>query len=152
MTGDVTAHPLAAQVAEPPKLPKVDGASAEEGKDSTSSDAEGGADKSSETTGKGGLSEEEATELSGWIKTTLSARVSEVATTDRLVDSPAIISDHDNAVTRRMMQVPPVPCCLRLPPVPCCNLLCCYLLPAALLPPPPPEHQAPGACVHARAF
>jgi len=93
------------EVAEPPKLPNADGASAEEGKDSASSDAEGGADKSSETVGKGGLSEEEAGELSGWIKTTLSARVSEVATTDRLVDSPAIISDHDNAVTRRMMQM-----------------------------------------------
>lgn len=90
------------EVAEPPK---VDGASAEEAKDSSSSDAEGGTDKSSDTSSKDGLSAEEAKELSEWMKTTLSARVSEVATTDRLVDSPAIISDHDNAVTRRMMQM-----------------------------------------------
>lgn len=41
----------------------------------------------------------------GWIKETLKERVSDVETTDRLVDSPAIISDHDNAVTRRMLQV-----------------------------------------------
>ena len=52
-----------------------------------------------------GLSESEASELMGWIKETLKERVSDVETTDRLVDSPAIISDHDNAVTRRMLQV-----------------------------------------------
>ena len=52
-----------------------------------------------------GLSADAAQELSAWMKETLKARVSEVATTERLVDSPAIISDHDNAVTRRMMQV-----------------------------------------------
>ena len=39
------------------------------------------------------------------MKDALKDRVSEVLSTDRLVDSPAIISDHDNAVTRRMMQV-----------------------------------------------
>ena len=96
--GDVTAQVVEA--------PTVDAAKAEEGKDSSSTDAKDSTDKSSDASGKGALSEEEAKDLSGWMKTALSARVSEVATTNRLVDSPAIISDHDNAVTRRMMQVP----------------------------------------------
>jgi hypothetical protein len=94
---------VTAQVVE---APTVDAAKAEEGKDSSSTDAKDSTDKSSDASGKGALSEQEAKDLSGWIKTALSSRVSEVATTNRLVDSPAIISDHDNAVTRRMMQVP----------------------------------------------
>ena len=94
---------MTAQVVE---APTVDAAKAEEGKDSSSTDAKDSTDKSSDASGKGALSEQEAKDLSGWMKTALSSRVSEVATTNRLVDSPAIISDHDNAVTRRMMQVP----------------------------------------------
>ena len=97
---------MTAQVVE---APTVDAAKAEEGKDSSSTDAKDSTDKSSDASGKGALSEQEAKDLSGWMKTALSSRVSEVATTNRLVDSPAIISDHDNAVTRRMMQVPRLP-------------------------------------------
>ena len=86
------------EVVEPPK---VDAETETESK----SDEEGKkGDTSAEATGPG-LSSSDSSELSAWIKEVLSDRVSEVQTTDRLVDSPAIISDHDNAVTRRMMQM-----------------------------------------------
>mmetsp|Transcript_28881 Transcript_28881/g.68444 ORF Transcript_28881/g.68444 Transcript_28881/m.68444 type:complete len:342 (-) Transcript_28881:313-1338(-) len=49
--------------------------------------------------------EEDGKALLAWMKTALSSRVSEVEATHRLVDSPAIISEHDNVVTRRMMQM-----------------------------------------------
>mmetsp|Transcript_68576 Transcript_68576/g.100405 ORF Transcript_68576/g.100405 Transcript_68576/m.100405 type:complete len:159 (+) Transcript_68576:2-478(+) len=67
-------------------------------------DGDKDAAKSSDTS-PNALSETEMTELSAWMKDALKDRVSEVSSTDRLVDSPAIISDHDNAVTRRMMQM-----------------------------------------------
>lgn len=40
-----------------------------------------------------------------WLKITLLGDVTNVEKTNRLVDSPAIIGDHDSAVTRRMMQM-----------------------------------------------
>jgi hypothetical protein len=40
-----------------------------------------------------------------WLKVTLMGDVTNVEKTNRLVDSPAIIGDHDSAVTRRMMQM-----------------------------------------------
>eukprot|EP00937_MAST-01D_sp_MAST-1D-sp2_P005985 g5985.t1 len=43
--------------------------------------------------------------LVAWLKEALSERVREVKTTTRLVDSPAIITDHESAALRRMMQM-----------------------------------------------
>mmetsp|Transcript_5309 Transcript_5309/g.12286 ORF Transcript_5309/g.12286 Transcript_5309/m.12286 type:complete len:136 (+) Transcript_5309:86-493(+) len=40
-----------------------------------------------------------------FLRTALDTRLSDVDTTTRLVDSPAIVSEHDSAVTRRMMQM-----------------------------------------------
>ena len=84
--------------------------------DAKNSETDGGEEKGRDVEGKaevgegaGGesLGEDDMAQLSTWMKEALKDRVSEVHGTDRLVDSPAIISDHDNAVTRRMLQVQP---------------------------------------------
>ena len=51
------------------------------------------------------LTNEEATELCGWLKTTLDKKVRDVRLTDRLSDSPAIVTDHESGALRRMMKV-----------------------------------------------
>ena len=43
--------------------------------------------------------------LVAWLKDALSDRVREVKTTTRLSDSPAIVTDHESAALRRMMQM-----------------------------------------------
>mgnify|MGYP001986901492 CR=1 FL=1 len=43
--------------------------------------------------------------LTGWMQGALSSRVRKVETTARLVDSPAIVTDHESAALRRMMQM-----------------------------------------------
>jgi len=50
------------------------------------------------------LSAEDTKNLSAWIKESLGGRVSNVKTSNRLVDSPAIIVDHESAAFRRMMK------------------------------------------------
>jgi len=61
------------------------------------------ADKSKEeTTGK--LSKEEVKEIAKWMKDILTGKVSSVTESDRLVDSPALIVDHESASMRRMMK------------------------------------------------
>lgn len=50
------------------------------------------------------LSTEEVKDFSNWMKEVLSGKVSSVAESDRLVDSPAIIVDHESASMRRMMK------------------------------------------------
>jgi len=88
------------EVVEPPKMQAAEPDAAKD----TDKEGDKDAAKSSDTS-PNALSETEMTELSAWMKDALKDRVSEVSSTDRLVDSPAIISDHDNAVTRRMMQM-----------------------------------------------
>mmetsp|Transcript_9212 Transcript_9212/g.18379 ORF Transcript_9212/g.18379 Transcript_9212/m.18379 type:complete len:751 (-) Transcript_9212:210-2462(-) len=78
------------EVAEPPSMDKPDEEKTEEDKQGEDNE---------------GLSEEKAKALTDWMKDALAPRVSEVMVTTRLVDSPAIISEHDNVVTRRMMQM-----------------------------------------------
>eukprot|EP00164_Ancoracysta_twista_P003080 GFYU01004111.1.p1 GENE.GFYU01004111.1~~GFYU01004111.1.p1 ORF type:complete len:700 (+),score=253.42 GFYU01004111.1:79-2178(+) len=51
------------------------------------------------------LDEVKASDLSQWLQGTLEARVASVKTTSRLRGSPAIITDHDSAAVRRMMQL-----------------------------------------------
>jgi len=94
-------HLKSIEVVEPPKAqaPEQDA----EGKDADAS-AEKDGEKTTDTKANA-LSADEMTELTVWLKEALKDRVSEVSSTDRLVDSPAIISDHDNAVTRRMLQM-----------------------------------------------
>jgi TNF receptor-associated protein 1 len=60
-------------------------------------------DKKEEETGEK-LSQEEVKEFAKWMKDTLSGRVSSITESDRLVDSPAIIVDHESASMRRMMK------------------------------------------------
>jgi TNF receptor-associated protein 1 len=43
--------------------------------------------------------------LTAWLTTALAKRVRKVETTTRLVDSPAIVTDHESAALRRMMQM-----------------------------------------------
>jgi len=64
-----------------------------------------GEDKEEKEDSAPSMSEEESKQLTSWMKEALGKRVSDVQATTRLVDSPAIISDHDNAVTRKMMKM-----------------------------------------------
>lgn len=48
--------------------------------------------------------EEDSVGLCDWFKTTLEKNVSSVKTTSRLVDSPAIVVDHESAAVRKMMK------------------------------------------------
>jgi len=65
---------------------------------------EGEGDADATTTAR--LSDEDASNLTEWIKTTLGDdRVSEVRTTDRLRSSPAIVVDHESGSLRRMMKM-----------------------------------------------
>lgn len=51
------------------------------------------------------LSDSEAKDLCEWFKVTLGKKVREVKITNRLSDSPAIITDHDSGALRRMMKL-----------------------------------------------
>lgn len=51
------------------------------------------------------LSDAEAAELCGWLRTELGGKVREVRTTSRLADSPAIVTDHESGVMRRMLKM-----------------------------------------------
>ena len=51
------------------------------------------------------LTPEQEKSLVAWLKEALGTRVSDVEATKRLTDSPAVIADHDTAVTRKMMQM-----------------------------------------------
>ncbi|EKX31165.1 hypothetical protein GUITHDRAFT_166939 [Guillardia theta CCMP2712] len=64
-----------------------------------------GEEKDKEEASTPSMSEDESKELTSWMKESLGKRVSDVQATERLVDSPAIISDHDNAVTRKLMRM-----------------------------------------------
>jgi len=67
----------------------------------------GGDDEPAQDSGDGGskLSQEEASDFSEWLKTTLSESLQEVKASDRLVDSPAILVDHESAAIMRMMRM-----------------------------------------------
>jgi len=60
-------------------------------------------DKSKEET-TDRLSKEEVKEIAKWMKDILIGKVSSVTESDRLVDSPALIVDHESASMRRMMK------------------------------------------------
>uniref|UniRef100_A0A7S1VQP1 Histidine kinase/HSP90-like ATPase domain-containing protein n=1 Tax=Sexangularia sp. CB-2014 TaxID=1486929 RepID=A0A7S1VQP1_9EUKA len=96
------AHDLDAELGEDTMAAKEEGSSAEGDKDASDSSSS----PSSSSRGKvARLSEAESTELCNWLKETLEARVSTVRTTDRLVDTPAIVVDHETASFRRMQQL-----------------------------------------------
>jgi HSP90 family molecular chaperone len=101
------AHDLDAELGEDVRAAKEEGEGEGEGGERAEGGTgvgEGGVKKG----GKGGrvkLSEAESSELCGWLKETLEARVSTVRTTDRLVDTPAIVVDHETASFRRMQQL-----------------------------------------------
>jgi len=59
---------------------------------------------SNATESKEGLTDREVTELSKWLKDTLSDKISNVKASYRLVSSPAIVVDHESANMRRMMK------------------------------------------------
>ena len=54
---------------------------------------------------EGALSEEQAKALTAWIKEKLGAQVGEVRASQRLVESPAVVLDHDKFMTATMRQV-----------------------------------------------
>ena len=51
------------------------------------------------------LNTEEAAEFSEWLKTTLDESLSQVTASNRLVDSPAVLVDHESAAIMRMMRL-----------------------------------------------
>ena len=51
------------------------------------------------------LSKEDRDALCSWLKTKLGAKVRDVKTTERLSDSPAIVTDHQSASLRRMLNM-----------------------------------------------
>lgn len=55
--------------------------------------------------GKVKLSESESKDMCEWLKVTLGTKVREVKTTNRLSDSPAIVTDHESGALRRMMKM-----------------------------------------------
>lgn len=54
---------------------------------------------------KVGLSDAQAAELASWMKTSLGEKVKDVKITHRLVESPAIVTDSNNAGYRRMVKM-----------------------------------------------
>eukprot|EP00301_Raphidiophrys_heterophryoidea_P024152 c7744_g1_i1.p1 GENE.c7744_g1_i1~~c7744_g1_i1.p1 ORF type:complete len:733 (-),score=263.36 c7744_g1_i1:71-2269(-) len=52
-----------------------------------------------------GLNKEEAETLADWLQSTLADRVTLVKVSERLVDSPAVVIDHESAAMRRMMKM-----------------------------------------------
>eukprot|EP01123_Difflugia_compressa_P008299 TRINITY_DN2433_c1_g8_i1.p1 TRINITY_DN2433_c1_g8~~TRINITY_DN2433_c1_g8_i1.p1 ORF type:complete len:819 (+),score=177.05 TRINITY_DN2433_c1_g8_i1:122-2458(+) len=56
------------------------------------------------TTGESSLTAEEFTDFSSWMKSVLVNKVTTITDTDRLVNSPCIIVDHESASFRRMMR------------------------------------------------
>ena len=52
-----------------------------------------------------GLNEQQAAELVSWMKTSLGEKVKDVKVTHRLVESPAIVTDSNNAGYRRMVKM-----------------------------------------------
>ena len=54
---------------------------------------------------KEGLNEQQAAELASWMKTSLGEKVKDVKITHRLVESPAIVTDSNNAGYRRMVRM-----------------------------------------------
>jgi len=51
-----------------------------------------------------GLNKEKANDLIAFLKVKLGTKASDITVTNRLVDSPAIITDHESVAIRRMMQ------------------------------------------------
>jgi HSP90 family molecular chaperone len=75
-----------------------DGSDADSKGDGADNDAEAGANSDR-------LTNDEANDFSEWLKTTLSESLQEVNASDRLVDSPAILVDHESAAIMRMMRM-----------------------------------------------
>lgn len=51
------------------------------------------------------LTEEQSTDLCNWLTSQLGKKVRQVKTTNRLSDSPAIVTDHESGAMRRMMKM-----------------------------------------------
>jgi len=52
-----------------------------------------------------GLSKEQATEFCHWLQETLPDQIESAKTTTRLVDSPAVVTDHESGALKRMMRM-----------------------------------------------
>jgi TNF receptor-associated protein 1 len=85
-----------------------------DGSDAASADSTEGADADkkgeegpdADVVGAPKLTQDQQDELCAWMRTTLGdKRVSAVRTTDRLSESPAIITGHESAALRRMMKM-----------------------------------------------
>jgi len=73
--------------------------------------------------GAGPLTEEDEAKLIEFMKDTLGDKVKAVKVTNRLVDSPAVITGHESASLRRMNQFVQHQVCVVL----CCACRVCFL-------------------------
>ena len=79
-------------------LPKSD--------DESDADKKDGKDETNGTSSSSNkLSSSQATEFCGWFQTTLSDKVSQCKTTNRLSSSPAVVTDNESGALRRMMRM-----------------------------------------------
>ena len=76
-------------------LPKDDNKADEDTKD----------EKDDESSSSNKLSTDEATEFCGWFQVTLSDKVGQCKTTNRLSSSPAVVTDNESGALRRMMRM-----------------------------------------------
>ena len=74
--------------------------------------------KTDDTSTDEALSKEDREALCNWLKGKLGAKVRDVKTTDRLSDSPAIVTDHQNSSLRRMLNLVDMSGAGKVPEVP----------------------------------
>jgi HSP90 family molecular chaperone len=87
--------------AETSTLDLPDSASAEKKPDDAAAEGE----KAEESKKAEALSDADAKHLCAWLKVALGSRVREVKITNRLSDSPAIVTDHESGTMRRMLRM-----------------------------------------------
>lgn len=88
------------------KLISAESSSIDFGEEKPKNEESSKEEKSSSTATSTQLSTTESTEFCSWLNTVLGAqRVISVTTTDRLHDSPAVVTDHESGAMRRMMKM-----------------------------------------------
>ena len=73
--------------------------------DNTDESTDSNTEKNTTTTDTTPLTTTQAEDMCEWLKVTLGNKVSTVKVTNRLSDSPAIVTDHESGALRRMMKM-----------------------------------------------
>ena len=73
--------------------------------DNTDESTDSSNEKNTTTTDTTPLTTTQAEDMCEWLKVTLGNKVSTVKVTNRLSDSPAIVTDHESGALRRMMKM-----------------------------------------------